>query len=118
MRVESGVPGKGTVRQWGNAQSLLGTVPVMVRTPTLVSREMVVSVALVVSRLAGVRPLPGSERVVVVGPTKRAKVGPVIDEPSGFLATGTRMVSAATFRSALNGRTACQPPPTSPWSVL
>src|SRR5262249_4971531 len=109
IRVESGVPGKATVRQSAKAQSVLGMVPVMVRWPTLFSCEMVVSVALVVSRLAGVRPPPGSGRVCVVGETKRAKVGPVIDEPSGFLATGTRIVSAATFGSALNTRSPCQP---------
>src|ERR1700682_3606002 len=96
MRVASGVPGKATVRQSANAQSLLAMFTTPVRTPRLFSRAMEITVALVVSRLAGVRPRPGSDCVLPETVTKRAKVREVTDEPSGFLATGTLIVSVAT----------------------
>jgi len=89
MRLASGVPGKATVPQSANAQSPLPMFVTPVRAPALVSRAMEISVALVVSRLAGVRPRPGSDCVLPDIVTKRAKVGEVTDEPSGFLATGT-----------------------------
>src|SRR5712691_7268158 len=109
MRVASGVPGKATVRQSANAQSLLAMFTTPVRTPRVVSRAMEISVALVVSVLAGVRPRPGSDCVLTLPATltKRAKVGEVTDEPSGFLATGTLIVSAALFGSKT--RSPCQP---------
>src|SRR2546430_17399701 len=102
MRVASGVPGKATVRQSANAQSVLAMFETPLRTPTLVSRAMEINVALVVSGLAGVRPRPGSDWVLPETVTKRAKVGEVTDEPSRVLATGTLMGSAATVRSALH----------------
>src|SRR6266478_6414501 len=109
MRVASGVPGKATVRQSANAQSLLAMLTTPVRTPVLVSRAMEISVALVVSRLAGVRPRPGSDCVLTLPATvtKRAKVGEVTDDPSGFLATGTSTDSVAA--AGLNTRSPCQP---------
>src|ERR1700674_3172496 len=109
MRVASGVPGKATERQSANAQSVLGMFTTPVRTPTLVSRAMEISVAFVVSRLAGVRPRPGSDCVLTLPGivTKRAKVGEVMDEPSGFLATGTWIDSAALVGSKT--RSPCQP---------
>src|SRR5262245_62255023 len=109
MRVGSGIPGKGVVRQSANAQSLLGILTMPVRTPTLLSCAMEISVACVVSRLAGARPRPGSERVLTLpaGVTKRAKVRPVTEDPAGFLATGTLIVSA--LLSGLKTRSACQP---------
>src|ERR1700687_5581109 len=109
MRVASGVPGKATVRQSANAQSLFAMLTTPERTPVVVSPAMEISVALVVSRLAGVRPRPGSNCVFMVPATvtKRAEGGEVTDEPSGFHATGTLIVSAVLVGSKT--RSPCQP---------
>src|SRR5438876_12190052 len=56
MRVGSGVPGNGVVRQSANAQSVLAIAATPVLTPAGVSAVADVSLALAVSRLNGVRP--------------------------------------------------------------
>src|SRR5947199_56487 len=102
--VEEGVPGKGVLLQFANAQSPLGISTTPVRTPTLFSCAMEISFDFVVSRLAGVRPRPGSDCVLTLPATvtKRAKVGPVTP-----WTTGTSIVSAGS--AGLNTRSPCQP---------
>src|SRR4051794_32232538 len=117
MRVASGVPGNAFVRQSAKAQSVLAIVVTPVRAPVLVWCAMEMRLACVVSSELGVRPLPGSDCVVPVTATKRANVFEVIDEPSGLRAVGTRIVSAATFGSALKARSPCQPLATYTWPV-
>src|SRR3954465_12538831 len=91
--LELGVPGKGVLAQFANAHSALGISTTPVRTPRLFSRAIEMSLAFVLSRLAGVRPAPGSVCVFTLPGTvtKRAKVGPVTPG-----ATGTEIVSAGS----------------------
>src|SRR5688500_12749718 len=102
--VSLGVPGKGVVVQSANAQSLLGISTTPVRTPTLFSRAIEISLAWVVSSVAGVRPRPGSGRVLTLPGTvtKRAKVGPVTP---GTVGTSIDSVASA----GLNAISPCQP---------
>src|SRR5579871_99782 len=101
----SGVPGKGVLVQSANPQSLLRIGIIW-----LVSEARLVSVALAVSRLTGRgRGVPPAiiAIVLVFGAisTKRASTGPVILEPSGFLATGTAMV----WTPSRDARSPCHP---------
>src|SRR5688572_8914299 len=114
IRVGSGVPGNGTVRQSAKAQSALaiGTTPLF--TPAGVSDVAVIKDACVVSRLAGVRPSPDSDWVVPLGPTNRSHTGPVIDEPFGFLAIGTSMPSVLPLAVEI-GISPCQALFSSTW---
>ena len=97
-----GTPGKGTLAQSANAQSFEAISVTPKRWPRLFSRAIEISFALLVSRLAGVRPAPGRGRVLPETATKRAKVGPVTP-----LTTGTWMVSIAA--AGLKAMSPCQP---------
>src|SRR5687767_11977545 len=74
--------------QLPNDHAALAISVIPLRTPTLVSRAIEISLAGPSS--TGLRPAPGSGRVVPETPTKRAKVGPVTP-----VATGTCTVSRA-----------------------
>src|SRR5690242_1114127 len=87
-------------------------------TPLCVSEVLDIKVALLVSRLAGVRPKPGNDRVFTIPvdattplpgapEAKRTTTGPVMDDPSGFFATGTLIPSRALAGSM--GKSPCQP---------
>src|SRR2546425_7839649 len=62
--VASGVPGNGTVLQSANLKSVPGIDTTPLLTPAGVSCVAEISVAVETSRLAGVRPGPGSAFVV------------------------------------------------------
>src|SRR5688572_26284573 len=87
--------------QLPNDHAALGISVIPLRTPRLFSRAIEISFAGPSS--TGLRPAPGSGRLVPETSTKRAKVG--LEMPA---ATGTCTVSAAVL-PLLNGRSACQP---------
>src|SRR5207244_4047095 len=102
-RVESGVPGNGAPAQSAHAQSVLGTSATPLTTPVGVSAAWVSSRAARGSSVTGSEApsaaavMPACASVSVVAPAgrllHRASTGPVMDDPSAFRATGTRIVS-------------------------
>ena len=111
MRVGSGVPGNGTVRQSANAQSELAIETTPLFTPAGVSDATETSVALAVSSVAGIRPAAPGSGCVLTPPatlTKRAQTRPVTADPSARFATGTSIPSRTAPTEAM-GRSPCQP---------
>src|SRR5207244_7182224 len=110
MWAASGVPGNAFWRQSAKAQSVPGIVVTPLRTPRFDSCSTEINVAFVVSKLAGVRPDPGSDWVSTSCGmlTKRANTGPVIEDPSAFFATGTLIASWLLLTDPI-GISPCQP---------